>query len=242
MDVIFIYGLIDPIKNDLRYVGKSVNPNNRYRKHLQESKNKITYKDKWVNKLLQDNLRPELIIIDVVSEENWEFWEKFYISYFKYIGCRLTNLTEGGDNPPNLMGRKRTKDEIERIRESNLGKKRSEQTKNNISLSKVGKPIPHLNNGKERSLLHRNNLSLSLTGRTSPNKGKKFSDEHKEKLSKSSTRKKMIVQMNLNGDVIKIWNSITEAQKELKIRHISECCSNNETYKTAGGYKWKFKN
>ena len=241
MDKVFIYGLIDPVTNQLRYVGKSVNPKSRFRKHIQESKNKQTYKDRWINSIL-NGYKPELIIIDEVDLCNWEFWEKHYISYFKSIGCKLTNTTDGGDNPPNHKGRKRTKEEIEKISKSNLGKKRSEETKIKISQSKKGKKIPHLNNGKERSLSHRNNLSLSLKGRMSPNKGKEFSKEHKEKLSKSSTSKKSVIQMNLNNEIIKIWNSIADAQKELKIRHISDCCSNNGTYKTAGGYKWKYNN
>jgi hypothetical protein len=240
MGKVYIYGLVDGLKNELKYIGKSVEPKTRYRKHLQESVKKKSYKDNWIQSLLNNNNKPELLIIDEVDEDNWVFWEKHYISYYKYIGCKLTNITEGGEDPPNHTGRKRTTDEIERISNSNKGKKRSLETRINISLAKKGKPIPHLNNGKERSLSHRNNLSLSLKGRTSPNKGKKFSNEYKEKLSKSSTSKKSVIQMSLNGEFIKIWESIAEAQKKLKIRHISDCCSNKNIYKSAGGYKWKY--
>ena len=241
MGKVYIYGLIDRITNELKYIGKSVNPKSRYRKHLQESNKKNSYKDNWIYSLSLKNQKPELIIIDEVDEDDWMFWEKHYISYFKFIGCKLTNISEGGENPPNLRGRKRTKDEIDRISKSNKDKKRSFETKLNISLSKKGKPIPHLHN-KDRSLSHRNNLSLSLKGRTSPNKGKKFSNELKEKLSKSSTSKKSVIQMSLDGEFIKQWDSIADAQRELKIRHISDCCSNNGIYKSAGGYKWKYKN
>lgn len=238
---IFIYGLVDPTNNQLRYVGKSVNPKNRFRKHLQESKKKVTYKDRWVNKLLENNIKPELLIIDVVDINDWVFWEQHYIEYFKKIGCKLTNATKGGDNPPIKTGKKRTKEEIEKIRKSNLGKKRSEETKKKISMSKKGKPIEHLNNGKERSLSHRINLSLSLRGRESPNKGKKYSKEHSEKLSRAHTKqKKEIIQMNIDGSFIKVWESISEAKKFYKNNHISECCLGK--VKTAAGYKWKYKN
>ena len=238
MKKVYIYGLVDTIKNELKYVGKSINPKSRYRKHLQDSKKKISYKDKWIYSLLENNNKPELLIIDEVDEGNWIFWEKHYISYYKFIGCKLTNISEGGENPPNHTGRKRTEGEIERIRKSNLGKKRSEETKKNISIAKKGKPILHLNNGKERSLSHKKNLSLSLKGRKSPNKGKTYTIEHKKVLSEAhSHQKKRIVQMSLDGTIIKIWDSVSEAKKEYKNNHISECCTGK--IKTAAGFIWK---
>jgi hypothetical protein len=239
MRKVYIYGLVDKSKNELKYIGKSINPQSRYRKHLQDSNKKISYKDKWIYSLLENNNKPELLIIDEVNEDNWVFWEKHYISYYKSIGCKLTNISEGGDNPPNLTGRKRTKEEIDRISKSNTGKKRSEETRKNISLAKKGKPIPHLNNGKERSLLHRKNLSLSTKGRVSPNKGRKYDEEHGKKLSNShSHQKRKIIQLTLDDKKIKIWESIAEARREYKNNHICECCSGK--IKTAAGYKWKY--
>jgi len=241
MKDIFIYGLVDPLKNQLKYVGKSVNPNNRYRKHLQESWKKQTYKDKWINNLIENHLKPELLIIDIIDESNWVFWEQHYIGYFKYLGCLLTNLTNGGDNPPNHTGQKRTKDEIEKIRKSNVGKKRSDETKKNISNAKKGKPIKHLNNGLKRLQSHNEKISLSNTGRKSPNKGKKYSKEYCEKLSIAHQhQKKEIIQMDLDDNVIKFWESISCAKKYYNNNHISECCLGK--VKTAAGFKWKYKN
>jgi hypothetical protein len=241
MKKIYIYGLVDVIKNELKYIGKSNNPQSRYRKHLQDSKKKISYKDKWIYSLLENNNKPELLIIDEVEEYDWEKWEKFYISYYKFIGCKLTNISEGGENPPSHLGRKKTKEEIEKLRVSNLGKKRSIETRKRISEAKKGKPILHLNNGKKRSLSHRKNISFSLKGRISPNKGKKYTDEYKKKLSKAhSHEKKEIVQLTLNGEFIKIWESISEAKKAFKNNHIGECC--NGKIKSAAGHIWKFKN
>ena len=239
MRKVYIYGLIDELKNELKYVGKSINPQSRYRKHLQDSYKKISYKDNWIYSLLQNDNKPGLLIIDEVDEFNWEFWEKHYISYYKSIGCKLTNISEGGENPPSAYGRKWTPEQIKKNSESNKGKKRSEETRKRISIAKKGKPILHLNNGKERSLSHKNNLSLSLKGRTSPNKGRKYDEEHGKKLSNShSHQKRKIVQLTLDGEFIKIWNSISEAKKEYKNNHISECCLGK--IKTAAGYKWKY--
>jgi hypothetical protein len=238
---VFIYGLVDGITNELKYVGKSINPPSRYRKHLQDSHKKISYKDNWIYSQLEKDIKPELIIIDEVNEENWQFWEKHYISYYKFIGCKLTNISEGGENPPSAYGRKWTPDQIKRNSESNKGKKRSLETRRNISIAKKGKPIPHLNNGKERSLSHKNNISLACKGRVSPNKNKKYDDKHKKKLSDAhSYQKKRVVQLTLDEKFIKIWDSISEAKKEFKNNHISECCLGK--IKTAAGYKWRYYN
>jgi group I intron endonuclease len=223
MENIFIYVLIDPSSNQIRYVGKTTDIKRRLRRHINERFIHDSHKDRWVRKLLENNLRPEIEIVDEVSKTDWVFWEKFYISYFKFIGCNLTNGTKGGDEPPSTKGRKHTLES--RLKMSN---------------TKRGKPIPWLNNGEKRTKKHIENLSKSCKGRISPNKGKKYSDEFKKKLSDSSTVKRKVKQINLDGEVIKIWDSIKDAQKYLQIKHISEVCKKKKHYKTAGGYVWEY--
>lgn len=67
------------------------------------------------------------------------------------------------------------------------------------------------------------------------NKNRSLSREHKLKLSKP------IYQFNLNGELLREWESITKASKELEINYvgISMCCRNKR--KKSGGYKWSFK-
>lgn len=56
-----------------------------------------------------------------------------------------------------------------------------------------------------------------------------------EKLSKP------ILQLDLEGNVIKEWKSITEASKSgYKLSKLSRCCNGKQ--ETHFGYKWKFKN
>ncbi len=223
VDIVFIYGLVQKNTNELRYVGKTTDINRRLKRHINERFLHDSYKDRWIRKLIDNNDEIEIIIIDLVEQTEWQYWEKFYINYYKFIGCNLTNGTNGGDQPPSTKGRKHT-----------------EESKLKMSNTKKGKPIPWLNNGKERSEKHRENLSKSLKGRKSPNKNKKFDEKRCKKLSESSTSKKKVKQIDLNGNLIKIWNSISEAQKTLQIRHISEVCRNVRNQKTAGGFKWEY--
>jgi hypothetical protein len=79
-------------------------------------------------------------------------------------------------------------------------------------------------------------------------KGKKLgplSKEAKEKISKSQSGKskknnKIIRQYDLEGNLIKIYNSSTQAKKETNIKGISENATGykNNMLKSAGGYVW----
>lgn len=100
--MVYIYTLSD--STGVRYVGKTKNKNSRLRMHMFEAKRGFSHKSNWINKLSSNGLKPILEIIDEVSEIDWEFWEKYWISQFKAWGFRLVNGTEGGENPPILTG------------------------------------------------------------------------------------------------------------------------------------------
>ena len=47
-----------------------------------------------------------------------------------------------------------------------------------------------------------------------------------------------VIQIDLENNQIKVWNSIQQAQDILKISNISAVCRKKQ--KTAGGFKWKY--
>lgn len=59
--------------------------------------------------------------------------------------------------------------------------------------------------------------------------------------SKDSPRSKSVCQIGLDGKLIKVWDCISDAAKELNISdsHISQVCKN--TRKFAGGFVWVYK-
>lgn len=65
-----------------------------------------------------------------------------------------------------------------------------------------------------------------------------------KKYGKTNGRKraKKVIQYNKSNEVLNIWDSLTEASKNVKISisEISRCCNNKKEY--AGGYKWNFIN
>lgn len=54
----------------------------------------------------------------------------------------------------------------------------------------------------------------------------------------SNTLSKKVNQYDLQGNLIKTWNSIQEAKKVYKYAHISECCNN--IIKKSYGYIWRY--
>lgn len=102
---------------------------------------------------------------------------------------------------------------------SSLGQKRTKQQCLNISNSLKGKRVGKLNSRY----------------------GIKWSDETRLKIENSSRNKK-VLQLDFNNNILNEYKSISEAQKALNVSKglIGKVC--NGIYKTAYGYKWKFKN
>lgn len=72
---------------------------------------------------------------------------------------------------------------------------------------------------------------------------KKFT-ENMRKASKVSAQKRRVkvVQLSMDGDLIKEWNSIKEAAETLSMHKASiiKCCGNKKWYKSTGGYRWQY--
>lgn len=110
----YIYGLLHPLSKELRYIGYSSNYIERYKEHLLPSSLKAkTHKISWIKSLLKDDLKPEIIVLEeAASEANALEKEIELISYYKSIGCELTNGTLGGDGRCGFITPKEVKDKI----------------------------------------------------------------------------------------------------------------------------------
>ena len=135
--VTYIYILKDE-NNTPRYVGKSNNVKNRFTKHIYEASkyaDRNTHKVNWIRSMLNNGLKPTIEIIDEVSVENWEYWEKFYIEQYKTMGFDITNSREGGGSH---IGTK-TKEEIKLVLKwKMIGKKHSKEQNENQSKKMIG--------------------------------------------------------------------------------------------------------
>jgi hypothetical protein len=91
-----IYVLICPLDGQAKYIGKSNNPERRLRDHMTDFRTEYN-KGRWIRMLKHQKLKPILEVIDEVSIDNWQYWEQWWIEYFKSLGIKLLNYNKGGN-------------------------------------------------------------------------------------------------------------------------------------------------
>ena len=194
-----IYALIDPTTNQCRYVGKSNNPKARLTSHLSEISS--THKIRWVNKLRRQGYTPNIEILETCNSSEWQDSERFWISYFKFIGANLTNNTHGGDGSKGCKWSEEQRKNLSNTRKLkpvwNKGISIPEEIRDKISKTLRDKPPRPLeivmktvikNRGKKRTEEQRLKMSESQKGEKNHFYGKKMSKESNAKRSESIKR------------------------------------------------------
>lgn len=92
----YIYALVDPRTDEVRYVGATIDVTRRYRAHLTHQLDRDTPRAAWLNELLALGLKPELLVIEESSAGSWPERETFWILSYRAAGCDLTNISDGG--------------------------------------------------------------------------------------------------------------------------------------------------
>lgn len=186
----FIYGLVDPITLEVRYVGKSGAPKLRYLSHLAPSSlNSKTHKSRWIAKLIAQGFRPTLVILEQVLESEWEKAEIKWIARFNKSGAVLTNSTTGGEG----LGRgfKMPRESVERGAIKRTGRKRPEVGKKLSAIFK-GKPLKE-STKKKLSLSHKrhwNSLTDEQRGEFTKNLKREWTPEESKKRAEKLRFKK----------------------------------------------------
>lgn len=131
---------------------------------------------------------------------------------------------------------------INLIANSSLGVKRSEETKQKVREANLGLKHPEWRNKIK---------SKAQGGENHWTKNKKFSEESKQKMSNSQKKlfkngykhpnSKIVIQLDLNNNSLKEWESSTIAAKELNLNAMGIANCARGVSKTSGNYKWKYK-
>ncbi len=130
-----VYLLMDPETLDVRYVGQSSNGMSRARKPHRHG-----YCGYWVASLEKRNLRPVVRLLqewETISAAELDAAEAYWISYFKEAGCRITNLTSGGEGSLGWVPSAETR---RKISEANRGWKASPEQRERARLGCLGNP------------------------------------------------------------------------------------------------------
>lgn len=228
MKTIKIYTLDDPITGYIKYVGKTTSPlTTRLSAHIYEAlkRNTKSYRCSWIKHLNSKNLKPTINLLDEIQyTSDWEWLEQYWISQIKTWGFKITNLTDGGDGNKGQIFSKET---IE---------KRKISIKKKIDLGL----IDYKNRGLKSAETKRNrNYTISTETKQ---KLREFNLGKKQSKESILKRSKAVIQLDKNNRFIQQWESLREAARQLNISvgAIQNVCSGRA--KTAGGFKWKYKN
>lgn len=127
-----IYCLIDPRTKEIRYVGKTVNLPRRLRVHLRDPAR--NHRVNWIRSLVAEGMKPVAEVLEKCSGVTWQESERFWISYLRFLGARLTNAIDGGN------GGNPTPETREKLRQAKLGKKMPLAVRENMRRAFKGNP------------------------------------------------------------------------------------------------------
>lgn len=229
-----IYKITNIVNNKI-YIGSAFNIIQRWKRHdnsLKGGTNTRHLQNAW---LLygENNFKKEILehVTMFEGEDRKSFnvrlksREQHYLDTLKpwdhEIGYNISQIAMGSNAP-------HTEETKSKISAKHKGKKLSDTTKDKLRAFNLGRR--HTQDTKDK---------ISLNAKTNPKYGTKgFSYSCESKLKMRSAKIKSVQQFDLNGGLIKIWESIDSIENELGIYNISRCCDG--VRKTAGGYIWKW--
>lgn len=232
MKTTFIYILIDPRSNQIRYVGKSNNPRKRLSAHLYDRGR--TYKANWVQLLVKENFKPILEIIDEVPISEWEFWEQHYISLYRSWGFDLKNMTIGGGEAPGMLNLKHSFKTKQLMRQKALGRIRTSESIDKQRLKLLGKQRPQESNEKTKTT----KVANGTWKKTHTTEFKLWLAEKRQGVNNPSF-KGAILEIDEKNNLIKKWDglfSLREIKKSFA-NSVSKAIKNKTKYKQR---YWKY--
>ena len=227
------------------YIGQDKNNNPYYfgsGKKLQRAIHKYG-KENFIKEILEECKNEDHM------NEREIYWISFYKSQDRKFGY---NISEGGKEGDRKIGQDIARGGIYNYWLAKYGKEEADRRHLEWRLKISQYQQYKLENGWGHTDESKEKIS-------SAGKGRKLSEEVKnklrkpkpegfsEKLSKAkkgvslgpSKKRLQVEQFDLNGNFIYTWDSISNAEKQLKIFNITAVCKGNQ--ETAGGYKWEYK-
>jgi group I intron endonuclease len=144
----YVYALIDPRDNRIRYIGTTNDMEVRLKYHLGHLKTNRTHKSNWLLGLLSDGFTPLVKILETLDSEEEAFRrETFWISYGHRQGWALTNHTDGGEGAP---GYKWTDEQRQKFSQKKKGSRFTDSHRKSLSDAQKLRleTKPHVRTGK----------------------------------------------------------------------------------------------
>ena len=242
----YIYKITN-IRNKKNYIGQTVKerPSDRFSQHRYlathpEQEKSVSYLHRA---MLADGL--ENFVFEVIEEVDNSLLnerEIFWIKEYNSLSPNGYNLTTGGEGTPGFSRPQTTEERIKRkestkkfyIKHPEAKIRASEKTK------KLWENDDYRKRVTESQKKYYKEHPDKFLGENNPMYGKKHTEEALQKIrAHAATRKIKIAQLDKDTlEIIKVFNGIKEAEKELNVSHgwLSKAARAN---KIAYGYRWK---
>jgi hypothetical protein len=227
----YVYRHIRLDKNEPFYIGISGNNDNYRRAYSILDRNMY-----WKRIVAKTKYDVEIMLDDLTWEDVFEKEKEFILLYGRRdLGKGvLVNLTDGGEG---LLNHKISEETSIKMGKAQLGNKK--YLLRTTPQEEVNKKISLANKGRIRSEEHKEKIRNNFKINGHPCLGKKASNETKEKIAAS--RRRSILQFDLDGNLIKEWDSILDAKKDGYCNAAIWRCING-IYKHHKKSIWKYKN
>jgi hypothetical protein len=231
MNEIKIYALVSPNMPDIiRYVGITKRDlNTRLNEHWCSKNNKHTAVAKWNKSLELNNLKPQIKLLDICLEKDWEDYERFYISYYK--NNKLLNYEPGG----------KTTRVFKKYKKVNVDSRKKTVLKICIKSGKILQKYDSTSQVEDILGLNKNVIASACRGLQQKAYGYHWEYKGEKWVSKLKNKKRKVVyQSDKDDNIINIFKSVVEASDKTGYSksYIAVRCRNE---KSTGEYKWKYK-
>jgi hypothetical protein len=229
-DIAYIYALLDPRDNEVRYIGKTINPTKRLSEHLADSKREYNYRSMWIKSLLKEDLKPLIKFLKICPLSDFVKYETEYIKLYK--NDKLTNSDETGQGS---VGRRQ--EIIDKV-----SKKMGRIVYQYDLDGNFIKEYKSVRDAAKLLSLSHSNISRSCNGISKHAGGFifRYDKVFVEKLNDPNAVRKLVVELDELGNEIGKWGSIMDCSRDTKIdnSNISRVC--NGVRKSTGGRYFKF--
>lgn len=266
-----VYRITNTINGKI-YIGQTtLTTDRRWKMHLRDcTKERNNKFYNAIKKYGSENFAIDIVEENITSKEMLNEREKYWIAHYDCYKNGY-NSTPGGETSPmcdpivakkiseTMKGRKFTEEHKRHIREAMAGKSGTPHTEehkkymselmmNRVVSEQTCEKLRQINTGKKQSIATRKKRSEAM-------KGRKFTEEHKSKISESlkinsyrvpgkeHARSKAIMQIDkTTGETVNVFESANMASKHFKKKSAGDItnCANGVKTKSAYGYKWKW--
>lgn len=225
--------------NGMKYIGLTCQaPQERWRNGEGYRENTRFYRA--IQKYGWENFEHEIVAQGLAAEEAYALESRFIAVFETTSKCKGYNYLPGGQ--PGALGLAHTEQAKRKMRSYRMKWWAIEENR----LSRSG--VNHPNYGQKMSDAAKTHLSVI-------NRGKTFSEETRRKISEAKRLEnhhyygkfgqehpghKDVCQCDMNGNVIRVFHGLHEAQREtgIDLRNIQRVCAGRR--KSAKGYIWKY--